>query len=160
MKRCLELRMIEYTKAKLSDIVLMQGVVKPEVEKGIILFRSSDEMATNIRSYILAKNGSEIIGFGALHFHADNLAEVRSLVVKEDFRGQGVGKGIIQNLLKEGKEMGLNEVFTLTYQRSFFETLGFHEISKEKLPPHKIWADCIKCKHFPVCDEIALIKTI
>lgn len=160
MKRCLELRMIEYTKAKLSDIVLMQGVVKPEVEKGIILFRSSDEMATNIRSYILAKNGSEIIGFGALHFHADNLAEVRSLVVKEDFRGQGVGKGIIQNLLKEGKEMGLNEVFTLTYQRSFFEALGFHEISKEKLPPHKIWADCIKCKHFPVCDEIALIKTI
>lgn len=160
MKRCLELRMIEYTKAKLSDIVLMQGVVKPEVEKGIILFRSSDEMATNIRSYILAKNGSEIIGFGALHFHADNLAEIRSLVVKEDFRGQGVGKGIIQNLLKEGKEMGLNEVFTLTYQRSFFETLGFHEISKEKLPPHKIWADCIKCKHFPVCDEIALIKTI
>ncbi|MCD8477821.1 MAG: N-acetyltransferase [Sulfurospirillum sp.] len=152
--------MIEYTKAKLSDIVLMQGVVKPEVEKGIILFRSSDEMATNIRSYILAKNGSEIIGFGALHFHADNLAEIRSLVVKEDFRGQGVGKGIIQNLLKEGKEMGLNEVFTLTYQRSFFEALGFHEISKEKLPPHKIWADCIKCKHFPVCDEIALIKTI
>ncbi|MBP9566520.1 MAG: N-acetyltransferase, partial [Sulfurospirillum sp.] len=128
--------------------------------KGIILFRSSDEMATNIRSYILAKNGSEIIGFGALHFHADNLAEIRSLVVKEDFRGQGVGKGIIQNLLKEGKEMGLNEVFTLTYQRSFFEALGFHEISKEKLPPHKIWADCIKCKHFPVCDEIALIKTI
>jgi amino-acid N-acetyltransferase len=160
LKRCLELRMIEYTKAKLSDIVLMQGVVKPEVEKGIILFRSSDEMATNIRSYILAKNGSEIIGFGALHFHADNLAEIRSLVVKEDFRGQGVGKGIIQNLLKEGKEMGLNEVFTLTYQRSFFEALGFHEISKEKLPPHKIWADCIKCKHFPVCDEIALIKTI
>ena len=152
--------MIEYTKAKLSDIVLMQGVVKPEVEKGIILFRSSDEMATNIRSYILAKNGSEIIGFGALHFHADNLAEIRSLVVKEDFRGQGVGKGIIQNLLKEGKEMGLNEVFTLSYQRSFFEALGFHEISKEKLPPHKIWADCIKCKHFPVCDEIALIKTI
>ena len=152
--------MIEYTKAKLSDIVLMQGVVKPEVEKGIILFRSSDEMATNIRSYILAKNGSEIIGFGALHFHADNLAEIRSLVVKEDFRGQGVGKGIIQNLLKEGKEMGLNEVFTLTYQRSFFEALGFHEISKEKLPPHKIWADCIKCKLFPVCDEIALIETI
>ncbi|NCD13450.1 MAG: GNAT family N-acetyltransferase, partial [Epsilonproteobacteria bacterium] len=108
--------MIEYTKAKLSDIALMQGVVKPEVEKGIILFRSADEMATNIRSYILAKNEQDIIGFGALHFHADNLAEIRSLVVKEDFRGQGVGKGIIQNLLKEGKEMGLNEVFTLTYQ--------------------------------------------
>ena len=59
--------MITYTKAKLSDIVHMQDVVKPEVEKGIILFRSSDEMATNIRSYILAKENDQIIGFGDPH---------------------------------------------------------------------------------------------
>lgn len=150
--------MIRYTKAKLSDIAKMQEVVKPEVEKGIILFRSSDEMATNIRSYILAKEEDEIIGFGALHFHADDLAEVRSLVVKEGFRGQGVGKGIVQALLNEGEAMDVKKVFTLTYQKPFFESVGFSEIPKESLPPHKIWADCIKCKHFPVCDEIALIK--
>ena len=59
--------MISYTKAKLSDIIHMQEVVKPEVEKGIILFRSSDEMATNIRSYILAKENDQIIGFGDPH---------------------------------------------------------------------------------------------
>jgi len=32
------------------------------------------------------------------------------------------------------------------------------EIDKKDLSNQKIWADCIKCKHFPVCDEIALIK--
>lgn len=152
--------MITYTKAKLSDIVSMQEVVKPEVEKGIILFRSADEMATNIRSYILAKDEGTIIGFGALHFHADDLAEVRSLVVKDGFRGRGVGKGIVQALLKEGEAMDVKKVFTLTYQKPFFESVGFSEIPKESLPSHKIWADCIKCKHFPVCDEIALIKTL
>ena len=152
--------MITYTKAKLSDIVSMQEVVKPEVEKGIILFRSADEMATNIRSYILAKDEGTIIGFGALHFHADDLAEVRSLVVKDGFRGRGVGKGIVQALLKEGEAMDVKKVFTLTYQKPFFESVGFSEIPKESLPSHKIWADCIKCKHFPICDEIALIKTI
>jgi len=152
--------MITYTKAKLSDIVHMQDVVKPEVEKGIILFRSSDEMATNIRSYILAKENEQIIGFGALHFHADDLAEIRSLVVKDGYRGKGVGKGIVQNLLIEGEALGVKRVFTLTYQKAFFETIGFSEIPKEALPAHKIWADCIKCKHFPICDEIALIKTI
>ncbi len=152
--------MITYTKAKLSDIVSMQEVVKPEVEKGIILFRSADEMATNIRSYILAKDEGTIIGFGALHFHADDLAEVRSLVVKDGFRGRGVGKGIVQALLKEGEAMDVKKVFTLTYQKPFFESVGFSEIPKESLPSHKIWADCIKCKHFPVCDEIALIKII
>ena len=152
--------MIQYTKAKLTDIPHMQEVVHPEVEKGIILFRSSDEIATNIRSYILAKEDDRIIGFGALHFHADNLAEIRSLVVKDGYRGKGVGKGIIQDLLLEGNFLGVKKVFTLTYQKAFFEAVGFTEISKEALPAHKIWADCIKCKHFPICDEIALIKTI
>lgn len=152
--------MITYTKAKLSDIVHMQEVVRPEVDKGIILFRSADEMATNIRSYILAKEEDVIVGFGALHFHADDLAEVRSLVVKDGFRGRGIGKGIVQALLKEGEAMDVKKIFTLTYQKPFFESVGFSEIPKESLPSHKIWADCIKCKHFPVCDEIALIKII
>ncbi len=152
--------MIIYTKAKLSDIVHMQEVVRPEVDKGIILFRSSDEMATNIRSYILAKEDEHIIGFGALHFHADDLAEVRSLVVKEGYRGKGVGKGIVEALIEEGKSLLVKKIFTLTYQKKFFETVGFTEIPKESLPSQKIWADCIKCKHFPVCDEIALIKIV
>ena len=152
--------MIHYTKALLRDIPLMQDVVRPEVEKGIILFRSSDEMATNIRSYILAKDDEKIIGFGALHLHADDLAEVRSLVVQESYRGQGIGKGIVQTLLDEGTFLGVKKVFTLTYRREFFETVGFSEIPKTSLPSQKIWADCIKCKHFPVCDEIALIKIL
>ena len=152
--------MIVYTKAKLSDIVPMQELVKPEVDKGIILFRSSDEIATNIRSYILAKEEEQIVGFGALHFHADDLAEIRSLVVKEDFRGKGIGKGLVSTLLAEGTHLGVEKVLTLTYKKAFFESLGFNEIPKESLPSHKLWADCIKCKHFPICDEIALIKHI
>ena len=152
--------MIVYTKAKLSDIVPMQELVKPEVDKGIILFRSSDEIATNIRSYILAKEEEQIVGFGALHFHADDLAEIRSLVVKEDFRGKGIGKGLVSTLLDEGTHLGVEKVLTLTYKKAFFESLGFSEIPKESLPSHKLWADCIKCKHFPVCDEIALIKIL
>lgn len=56
--------------------------------------------------------------------------------------------------------MVLGEVFTLTYERRFFEKIGFVEIPKEELPAHKIWADCIKCKYFPVCEEIALIYSL
>ncbi|DAB34275.1 MAG: amino-acid N-acetyltransferase [Sulfurospirillum sp.] len=152
--------MIRYEKAKLSDIALMQELVKEEVQKGIILFRSSDEMATNIRSYILAKDDDTIIGFGALHFHAFDLAEVRSLIVDKNYQGKGIGRGIVEALLQEGKNLGVKKIFTLTYVKGFFESLGFKEIPKESLPAHKIWADCIKCKHFPVCDEVALIQTI
>jgi amino-acid N-acetyltransferase len=152
--------LIEYTKAMLCDIEEMQSLVVEEVKKGTILFRSSDEMATNIRSYIIAKKGKEIVGFGALHFHAYDLGEIRSLIVSEKCRGEGIGKGMVNTMLEEGKALHVKEIFTLTYQQSFFESIGFKEIPKESLPAHKIWADCVKCKHFPVCDEVALIKTI
>lgn len=151
---------IELTKATLSDIQKMQELVAPEVESGIILIRTSDEIATNIRSYVLAKEGSELIGFCALHVHAASLAEIRSLVVKESKRGKGIGESLIAKAMDEAKMLGLQKVLSLTYKQSFFEKLGFVEIPKESLPEHKIWADCIKCKHFPICNEVSLIKAL
>jgi len=151
---------IEFVKAHLSDINNMQSLVAPEIETGIILIRSDDEIATNIRSYILAKSENELLGFCALHIHASSLAEIRSLIVKEDCRGKSVGSMLIEKALDEAKSLGLQKVLSLTYKQSFFEKLGFVEIPKESLPEHKIWADCIKCKHFPVCNEVSLIKNL
>ncbi len=75
-----------YTKATLLDIKAMQELVVNEVANGIILARSDDEVALNIRSYILAKDGEKLVGFGALHFHTSSLGEIRSLVVSPDYR--------------------------------------------------------------------------
>lgn len=151
---------IELTRAKLSDIAEMQKMVIPEVEAGVILARSSDEIATNIRSYILAKEEGEIVGFCALHIHTPSLAEIRSLVVKDGKRGKGIGQQLVTQAIEDAKALGLQKVLSLTYKQAFFEKLGFVEIPKESLPEHKIWADCIKCKHFPVCNEVSLIKTL
>ena len=151
---------VELTKANLSDIESMQKLVIPEVEAGVILARSSDEIATNIRSYILAREDEEIVGFCALHIHTPTLAEIRSLIVKESKRGMGIGQSLIDKAMQEAKILGLKKVLTLTYKQSFFEKLGFIEIPKESIPEHKIWADCIKCKHFPICNEVSLIKTL
>jgi amino-acid N-acetyltransferase len=152
--------MIEYKKASLTDIASMQDLVRPDVESGIILPRSDDEIATNIRSYTLAFDGEILVGFCALHVHSFLLAEIRSLIVKDGYRGEHIGSTIVTRSLEEARVLGLKQVLALTYKQSFFENLGFTQIPKESLPDHKIWADCIKCKHFPVCNEIALIKNI
>ena len=152
--------MIELKKAKLNDIASMQNLVKDEVESGVLLPRSDEEIATNIRSYTLAFRDGELAGFASLKIFNANLAEVRSLVVSPNFRKQGIGAKIVEELIKEAKFYGLKQVFALTYQKGFFEKLGFKEISKEELPAQKIWADCIKCKKFPVCNEIAVIYTL
>ena len=59
--------------------------------------------------------------------------------------------------LEEGEDLAVKEVLALTYNKEFFERLGFFEIQKSEIPEHKIWQDCIKCKHFPVCNEVAMM---
>lgn len=151
---------IEYKKASLTNIEAMQELVLPEVESGVILERNSDEMATNIRSYTLAYVDGVLAGFCALHIHTSFLAEIRSLVVEEKFRGNKIGENLVHSCVDEGKNLGLQKLLSLTYKQSFFENLGFVEIQKESLPEHKIWADCIKCKHFPICNEVSLVKNL
>ena len=101
-----------------------------------------------------------LAGFASLKIFNADLAEVRSLIVAPQFRRRGIARAIVNELLDEAKFYGLKSVFTLTYQKEFFERLGFTEIPKDELPVQKIWADCIKCKKFPVCNEIALIYTL
>ena len=149
---------MQIKKPTLNNIKDIQKVVMPYVEEGIILKRDDDEVATNIRSYIIVYDKNEPIGIAALHIFSPILGEIRSLAVKKEYQGKGVGKKIVEYLLEEAKKLGLKEVLALTYKKEFFEKLGFIEIEKEKVPDKKIWADCIKCKFFPNCNEIALIK--
>jgi len=153
--------LITLVKANLRDIPAMQALVVPEVKEGVILNRSEDEVATNIRSYVLAKEGEKLVGYTALHIHSRRLAEIRSLIVDEAYRGKKIGQKLVEFTVQEAKEIGVEEdVLVLTYQPAFFEKLGFREISKEAIPEHKIWADCIKCIHFPVCNEVALVYKV
>ncbi len=147
-------------KPNVSHIPSMQELVSVEVKSGNILERNTHEMATTIRSYIAAKDGENIIGFVALHIHTMDLAEIRSLIVHEKYREKGIASKLITQAIKEAKELGLNKLLVLTYKKSLFESFGFVEISKESIPETKIWADCIKCKHFPVCDEVSLTLDI
>ncbi|MCB4743496.1 MAG: N-acetyltransferase [Sulfurovum sp.] len=153
--------MIKLVKAKLTDIPAMQALVDEKVKDGTILERSEDEMATNIRSYVLAKQGEKLVGYTALHIHSSRLAEIRSLIVNKAYRGKYIGKQMVEFSLEEAKALGVKEdVLVLTYLPDFFEKIGFYEINKETIPEHKIWADCIKCIHFPSCNEVALVYKV
>lgn len=153
-------RVIDITSPTLRDIPDIQSLLKPEVEAGNILYRADDEVATNIRSYLIAKDRDRVVGAVALHIYSTELAEFRSMIVAEDYRGEGVGRLLIERGLKNGENLGLKKILVLTYKKLFFEKLGFKEIPKLDIPNSKIWADCIKCSHFPVCEEVALIREV
>ena len=144
----------------LQDISQIQALLKDEVEAGNILYREDDIVATNIRSYLVVKHQNRIIGSVALHIYSQTLAEFRSMIVSKEFRNNGIGKILIENGFEKAKILGLKQLLVLTYKSNFFHKLGFIEIPKTEIPNNKIWADCINCKSFPVCDEVALIKYI
>jgi amino-acid N-acetyltransferase len=153
---------IEVFKPDVSHIQAMQALVQTDVDNGNIIDRNSNEMATTIRSYIAIRDTKkdEVIAFVALHIHTVELAEIRSLIVKEEYRGKALGKELIKQCIAEGKKLNLKRLLVLTYKQKLFESFGFEVIQKESIPETKIWADCIKCKHFPICDEISLTLDI
>jgi len=152
--------MLKYFKPTLKDISNMQQLVQSEVDNGNILSRNEAEMATTIRSYRVVYDDDILVGFVALHIYTPILAEIRSLVVKDSYRGQGIGSKLIQSCIDEAKQLEVQEILVLTYQQKLFEKFNFKVIEKATIPDTKIWADCIKCKHFPICDEISLILKV
>lgn len=148
--------MIEYRKAKLSDAEEILALINYFAEKGLMLPRTRSTLYEGIREFVVAVDDDKIIGTGSLHIIWNDLAEIRALAVDHKYHGQGVGRRIVEILLKEAKGLQCPKLFTLTYQVDFFEHIGFRLVDKETMP-HKVWKECINCVKFPNCDENAMI---
>ena len=99
----------------------------------------------------------EIQGICAMNIIWENLAEVRSLYVEEGHREKGIGKNLVEACISEAITLDLYRIFTLTYQREFFEHLGFKVVDRSLLS-EKIWSDCFRCSKYPdYCDEVAML---
>ncbi len=146
-------------KAKLKDVKEIQQLIKLYSNRGNILPRSLSELYDHLRDFFVSIHNRKVAGICALHICWDDLAEIRSLAVKEGNRKRGMGAQLVKACLEESKKLGVKRVFALTYQPEFFEKLGFKKVDKTMLP-HKIWTDCLKCVKFPDCDEIAVVKEL
>jgi amino-acid N-acetyltransferase len=146
-----------FEKAKMSDIKPIYNMLTYYSQKELLLARPLSEIYDFLRDFFVSRREGEIVGICALHLCWENLAEIRSLAVKEEFQRRGIGSYLVQACLQEAMSFGITRVFTLTYQPGFFQRFGFKEVEKTSLP-HKIWADCIRCPKYPdLCDEIALL---
>lgn len=149
--------MILYRKPTFADVDEMHDLIAGYAEKGVMLPKPHSTLYETLREFIVAEDveSKKVIGVGALHLTWNELAEIRSMAVHEDYSRQGIGSVIVNKLLEEGRAVGVKKFFTLTYQPKFFGSLGFETTTKETLP-HKIWKECIECPKFPNCDEIAM----
>lgn len=144
-------------KARMSDVKAIHQLIAEYARKGDMLPRSLGDIYENLRDYfVFEEDGGELVGSAAIHIMWEDLAEVRSLAVREGKMRRGVGTQLVESCISEAIVLGIGRVFALTYKPEFFEKLGFRVVDKAELP-QKIWTDCLKCSKFPDCDEVALV---
>ena len=150
-------------KAVIQDIKAIHHLLGIYAGQNLLLPRSLSELYEHMRDlFVLVREDgtgpSSVVGVCALGICWEELAEIRSLAVAPDHKGQGYGSLLVRACLDEARSLGLKTCFALTYVPDFFLKLGFHEVEKSVLP-HKVWSDCLKCPNFPDCDETAMIVT-
>ena len=85
-----------------------------------------------------------------------DLAEVRSVAVHPDLQRKGIGRLLVQDLIKDARALGAAHVFTFTLAPGFFSSLGFAAVDRDTLSP-VVWAECSKCPKFYKCDEVGMM---
>lgn len=146
-------------KARVSDVKNIHRLINIAAGKGEMLSRSLMDIYGSLRDfYVYYDEEKELVaGVCAMNIIWENLAEIRSLCVEEDYRGRGIGRNLVEACISEAITLGLFRVFTLTYKKDLFAKLGFREVDRATLP-EKIWSDCFRCSKYPdYCDETAMI---
>ena len=152
-------RGIEVRKAGMQDIPALLDLINGYAAKGIMLPRTEFEMSENVRDFMVAFAGNQLVGCGALHFYSPTVGEIRSLAVAESHKTHGIGRMAVDSLVHEAKLYGLDAVFAFTYVPAFFARVGFSEVERGELPL-KAWKDCLRCPKFQACDEIAVLRVL
>jgi amino-acid N-acetyltransferase len=143
-------------RATIADVPAIQKLVNDFAARGEMLPRSLSELYENLRDYYLAEAEGEVVGCCALHITWGDLAEVKSVAVREDHRGQGLGERMVHACLEDARALGLPRLFVLTYIPDYFARFGFQVVEKADLP-QKVWSECIRCPKFPDCGEVGMM---
>ncbi|SDF66545.1 N-acetyltransferase [Desulfovibrio legallii] len=148
--------MFTVRKARMDDVPAMHGLLLDSARQGLLLPRALIHLYGHVRNFMVACEATgRIVGCCALAPVWEDLAEICSLVVRDDLRRQGVGRLLVAACLEDCAPLSIRKVFALTYQEVFFARLGFAVVDKSVLP-QKIWADCVHCAKYPDCDESAV----
>ncbi len=94
----------------------------------ILLAKNLVTLYEAVPEFWVAELDGQVVGCGALHVLWADLGEVRTVAVAKEHSGRGIGHLVVGRLLDVARELGLQRVFVLTFEISFFARHGFAEI--------------------------------
>lgn len=145
--------------ATVEDVEPLYLMIEEYAQRGIMLPRSRQALTRQIDQFVIAEIGGRFVGCGSLFRLGNDLVEVRSIGLRDEGKGKGVGSMILEKLTEEARRQGIPKIMALTYAVDFFLRNGFSVVEKE-IFPEKVWTDCVNCKKQHACDEIAVLKKL
>jgi amino-acid N-acetyltransferase len=149
---------VRLRRAEGADVPALLQLVNGYAARNLLLHRSEASVRSRLGDFVVAEHEGEVVGCAALTALGPGLGEVRSLAVRRDHEGQGLGRAIVESFLNEAAARGFALVLALTRRVSFFEGLGFQVTRRERFLD-KLMADCQACPMNAACDEVAMVRT-
>lgn len=79
-------------------------------------------------------SANQLVGSGGLEVYG-NTALLRSIAVGEEFRGQLLGKTIVEDIIAKAKDSKIKDLYLLTETaHNYFLKKGFQDVPRENVP--------------------------
>ena len=122
--------------ARSADVRGIRDLLEPYVQRRILLGKDLVVLYEAVQQFVVAEDATgALIGCGALHVMWEDLGEVRTLIVADEWLHHGVGRGIVEALEANARALGLTRLFCLTFEVEFFTRRGFEEIGEQIVDP-------------------------
>ncbi len=121
--------------ARTSDIKAIRKIIDTYSLQRRLLSKDTVMLYEDVQEFFVAEKDGAIIGCGALHVLWEDLGEVRTVAVNEEFRGQKIGHQILTAIIDRAQSLGLKRLFCLTFETGFFGKHGFTEIQGAPVEP-------------------------
>ena len=119
-----------------ADVPAIAALVSSFAGDGPRLLRKATvTLYEDVQEFVVAVDGDQVVGCGALHVLWEDLAEVRTLAVAATVQRGGIGSLIVAELLDRARRLGVRRVFCLTFATDFFARHGFQEIEGAPVEP-------------------------
>ena len=126
---------IEIRPARTQDIPGIRALIDTYTLGGRLLNKETVMLYEDVQEFTVAVDDNVVVGCGALHVLWEDLAEVRTVAVVDNLKGQGVGHQILEAIINRARTVGVSRVFCLTFETAFFARHGFEEIHGTPVAP-------------------------
>lgn len=151
---------IRIRNARTGDVPRMVELMDPLVARRILLGKDLVDLYAAVPEFLVAiDNDDKVIGYGAVHVMWEQLGEVRTLGVSQEWLGRGVGHRLMAALEDRATALGLTQLFCLTFETDFFLRHGFAEVGENaELVAIDVYAELLRSNDEGVAEFLDLAR--